>query len=477
MLKKIRFIEPGNYSPYQASLLNRLTYNKYIKNPSTGLITLTTIVQKMVDDTRMYSESISKIDFDDIYDADIVFVGINTFNAVRGYDLAKTIRENSNTILVFGGMHASLNYPEAIKYCDYVLLGDGDESIAEFVHAVSKNEPITFPGVVCNRNGEVIHTGVRPQPEHIDTIPDRNLVYDYSRLAKKYDTLWPQVHASRGCTHNCSYCAVVQHFGRKVRKRPPENVVADIKESIAFHHRKGIPRLSKCVWITDDNFAEDREWAISVLNAIIDSGIKYHFSVQARFELGFDDEILELMKKAGFIELALGIEFLEDDAFKAYNKKSTYSEIVRSIANIRRHGIGVRGLFIVGAENHEKGVGEKIVKFVKEHHIHGTLIQSLFFTPGTPVYEDCKENLIHEDWEKYCGNVVHYPNHLKPHELQQEIITASRKIYSVRRLLYAIFRYKWINKILFIGEFFWQKSARKDLKREMAYLEQVSIKY
>lgn len=46
-------------------------------------------------------------------------------------------------------------------------------------------------------------------------IPDRNLVYNYSKLAKRYNTLWPQVHGSRGCPHNCDYCAVIQHFGRK----------------------------------------------------------------------------------------------------------------------------------------------------------------------------------------------------------------------------------------------------------------------
>jgi hypothetical protein len=61
MLNKIRFIEPGNSSPYRKSLMNILTYNKYIRNPSTGLITLATIVKKIVDDTLMYSESISQI--------------------------------------------------------------------------------------------------------------------------------------------------------------------------------------------------------------------------------------------------------------------------------------------------------------------------------------------------------------------------------------------------------------------------------
>jgi len=474
MLKKIRFIEPGNYAPYKRSIANMYTYNKYIRNPSTGLNTLTTIVKNIIDDTLMYSESISKICFEDVYDADIIFISINTFNAIRGYKIAKDIKSSSDALIVFGGMHASLNYTETIEYCDYVLTGDGDESIVEFICAVENNAPVDFPGVIYKQEGKIINTGKREQPGNIDTIPNRNLVYNYSKLAKKYNTLWPQVHASRGCPHNCSYCAVIQHFGRKIRTRTPENVVQDIKEAIEFHKMKFIPRLTNVVWLTDDNFAENREWAISVLNAIIKSNIKYNFSVQARFETGFDDEILDLMKKAGFIELALGIEFLDDDSFKEFNKESTYSAIIKSIKNIQKHGIGVRGLFIVGAESDKIGIGDKIVKFVEENHIKGVLIQSMFFTPGTLVYEQNKDNLIHENWERYDGNVVHYPKNIKPHELQQEIIIASRKIYSVKKLVHSILYDKFIDKIMFIGEFFWHMSIRADLKSEMKYLKNLS---
>ncbi|HEY5560300.1 MAG TPA: radical SAM protein [Clostridiaceae bacterium] len=422
----------------------------------------------------MYSESISIIDLEDVYDADIIFISINTFNAVRGYKIAVDLKKNSHALIVFGGMHASLNYTETIEYCDYVLTGDGDESILEFIHAVENKTPIDFLGVIYKQEGKIINTGKREQPKNIDTIPNRNLVYNYSRLAKKYNTLWPQVHASRGCPHNCSYCAVIQHFGRKIRTRTPENIVQDIKEAIEFHKMKFIRRLTNVVWITDDNFAENREWAISVLNAIIKSGIKYNFSVQARFETGFDDEILDLMKKAGFIELALGIEFLDDESFKEFNKESTYSAIVKSIKNIQKHGIGVRGLFIVGAESDKIGIGDKIVKFVEENHIKGVLIQSMFFTPGTLVYEQNKDKLIHENWERYDGNVVHYPKNIKPHQLQQEIIIASRKIYSLKKLIHSILYDKFIDKVMFMEEFFWHMSIREDLKSEMKYLKSLS---
>ena len=473
MIKKIRFIEPGSTLRHKNSLANLFTYNQFIRNPSTGLILLTTIAKQIVDDTLMYSEAISDIVFDDVYDADIVFIGINTFSAVRGYGIAKQIKDHSKAIVVLGGLHATLNYSESVNHGDYVLLGEGEEAIPLFIEAIQNRREILFPGVAFKRDEELVFTGAPVLLERFETIPDRHLVFGYHKVAK-YDTLWPQVHASRGCPHNCDYCTVIKLFGRKMRTRSPENVVDDIRQSVAFHKRRGLPRLNDVVWITDDNFHADRAWAIALLKAIINSDLRCHFSVQARFEVGFDDELLDLMKEAGFIEVAMGIEFLEDESFKEFNKQSSRSEIIRSIQNIRKHGIGVRGLFIVGADHHTVGVGDKIIDFVIQNKIHGVLIQSMFFIPGTPVYDAYKDRLIHENWEKYNGNVVHFPQNIKPHELQQEIIRASARIYSLKRLAHALVFYRWIHKVLFLGEFFWHKSIRKELRKELPFLYDLS---
>ena len=474
-IKKIRFIEPGNL-PYRKSPKNLYTYEKYIRNPSIGLLTLATIVKDVVDDTFMYSESISKVRWDDVLDADIVFIGIFTFSAMRGYELARYIKERSSGLVVMGGLHASMNFPEAVQYCDYVLLGEGDESILEFINCIRNNRLVDIPGIAYLRDGEIIHTGDRNPPENINTVPNRHLLYRYHQMAG-HNTLWPQVHASRGCPHNCDYCAVVRHFGRKVRTRTPENVMEDIRQAIEFHDKRLVPRLSRYVWITDDNFFADRDWAISVLNAIIDSGIRYAFTIQARYEVGFDDEMLDLLKRAGFAELAMGIEFLEDEAFETYHKKSSYQDIIRSVQNIQKHGLRARGLFIVGADNHTKGVGDRLADFVLKYDIRGVLIQSMYFVPGTPVYEKGKTRLLHENWAKCTGHVVHYPQRISPADLQREIIHASAKIYSFKNLVHAILHYKWSEKVLYVGEFFWQKSVRTALRIELAYLEQITVEY
>jgi radical SAM superfamily enzyme YgiQ (UPF0313 family) len=506
MIAKLRFIEAGAQNRYKKTWKNRVLYNGNICNPSTGLITLATIAKRLVDDTLMYSESITEINealWADIQSADAVFISINTFNAVRGYEIAEMLRAQGGTtskprpLVVLGGMHATLNYAEAVRYADYVMLGDGDESIVEFIEALQELDdvreavsgaPIRIPGLAYlrradvatttaeselnaeNDGSEIILTDKRAQPHDIETIPDRSLVFDYARMAKKYDTLWPQVHASRGCTGTCDYCCVIAHFGRQVRTRTPETVVEDIRQAIAFHNRSFPPRLSRAVWLTDDNFALNREWAKSVLRAIIASDIRWPITVQARWELGFDDEILALMKQAGFFEVSLGIEFIDDASFVRYHKHCTRERIEAAIANIHAHGIGVRGLFILGSDEDCPGVGERLGQFIIDNDIHGCLIQSMFFVPGTPVYEQNSKNLLHHDWNYFNGNVVHRPKNMTPAQLQQEMIDASRKAYSLRRLLRSLIRAKGIFKVLAIGETIWHASLRHKWRKRLPEL-------
>jgi len=467
---KIRFIEPGNV-PYKPSFKNLYVYDRFIRTPSNGLMTLATIVQKAHPDfdILMYSESISKLKWSDILDSDVVFISIFTFSAMRGYELADFIRENSKSKIVFGGLHATLNHTEVVPHCDFVLLGEGDETILKIIDSIEKGATPNFQGVAYKDEfGKIVCTGRAPLPHNIDCIPNREICHNFKKMAG-HNTIWPQVHASRGCPHNCDYCSLVAAFGRGIRTRTPQNVIDDIKNAISFFE-DGHHRLAKFLWITDDNFFADRKWAMEVLNLMIEQKINYRFSIQARFEVGFDDEMLELLKKAGFFELALGIEFLEDEAFRNYHKKSTYQQILDSVKNIQKHGLNARGLFIFGADNHTKGIGEKLANFVIENDISGILIQSMYFVPGTPVYASHKDELIDENWSRCVGKVVHYPKLMSPTELQNEIIIASKKIYSVKRLAKALFTKKFDEFILFAGEFFWQQSVRNRLKKDMQYL-------
>jgi len=56
--------------------------------------------------------------------------------------------------------------------------------------------------------------------------------------------------------------------------------------------------------------------------------------------------------------------------------------------------------------------------------------------------------------------------------LQKEIISASEKIYSFKRLIKRLIGGKLLNRLLFMGEFFWQRSVCKKLREELPYLRE-----
>ena len=67
-------------------------------------------------------------------------------------------------------------------------------------------------------------------------------------------------------------------------------------------------------------------------------------------------------------------------------------------------------------------------------------------------------------------STVRRPKNMTPYELQMEHIKASKRIYSVKRLINALIFEDFVHKALFIGEFLWHWSVRSDLKRELKNL-------
>ena len=54
-------------------------------------------------------------------------------------------------MIVLGGLHASMNYREAVRHCDYVLLGEGDETILFFCGRLRGKSPWILQGLLIRR--------------------------------------------------------------------------------------------------------------------------------------------------------------------------------------------------------------------------------------------------------------------------------------------------------------------------------------
>jgi len=188
-----------------------------------------------------------------------------------------------------------------------------------------------------------------------------------------------------------------------LKKKNKEVIIKDIKSQIKrqYFFSKFLPRT---IWITDDNFFSDRQWAKSILKDLAAEKLSYNFAIQARVDIARDDEILKLMKAANVGRVYLGIESLNNKSLAGFKKELSLSEITEALMRFKRHGLDVYGLFVFGDDEFNKGDGKKIAEFAKRQGLTGVLVQPLMPFPGTQLFKEFKsENrLLHEDWQEPC---------------------------------------------------------------------------
>ncbi|NVO13198.1 MAG: radical SAM protein [Rhodoplanes sp.] len=122
--------------------------------------------------------------------------------------------------------------------------------------------------------------------------------------------------AGRGCPFQCSFCTIINVQGRKSRRRSPDDVEALIRR----HWEHGIKRF----FITDDNFARNRDW-----EAIFDRIIKIREEerIDVRLIIQVDtlchkiENFIEKARRAGVTRVFIGLENINPANLMAANKR------------------------------------------------------------------------------------------------------------------------------------------------------------
>jgi radical SAM superfamily enzyme YgiQ (UPF0313 family) len=133
--------------------------------------------------------------------------------------------------------------------------------------------------------------------------------------------------AGRGCPFQCSFCTIINVQGRKSRRRSPDDIEKLIRENLA----QGIHNY----FITDDNFARNRDWEI-ILDRIIEmrerEGLWIGLMVQVDTLCHKIPNFIEKCKRAGVSRVFIGLENINPDnlmgAKKRQNKITEYRSML-----------------------------------------------------------------------------------------------------------------------------------------------------
>ncbi len=113
----------------------------------------------------------------------------------------------------------------------------------------------------------------------------------------------------------------------------------------------------------------------------------FSFNTQASINLADDDELMQLMVKAGFDCVFVGIETPNEETLVECNKMQNRGrDLVESVKKIQRAGMEVQGGFILGFDNDNQATFENLIRFIQESGIVTAMVGLLNAPKGTKLY-------------------------------------------------------------------------------------------
>ncbi len=313
-------------------------------------------------------------------------------------NLLETVKNHDPEVTtIIGGAHPTAAPAQCLvqfgpELLDFVIAGEAERGFPLLL-AVLEAGQVTFeeiPGLGW-REGE----GVRlNEPEFLedldslgmpawDLISPENYPFSPHGVVCMNQPVAP-VMATRGCPYLCTFCSTA---GQPFRKRSAGLFLEEVQLLYQTH---GIREFH----MVDDNFTMDMDYARDLLEGLIRLDLKASWSTPNGVRLErLDREIIELMKKAGFYSIAVGIESGSDRIRKLIRKGSTTDEVRRKIRMVRdAGGIDITGFFMLGIPGETREDIEATLRFSRELPLHRAAFHSFLPLPGARIWQEMEES-------------------------------------------------------------------------------------
>jgi radical SAM superfamily enzyme YgiQ (UPF0313 family) len=190
----------------------------------------------------------------------------------------------------------------------------------------------------------------------------------------------------RGCPFDCEFCDITALFGRRPRSKVLDQLIAEL-DSLYLLGWRG------AVFLVDDNFIGDKgKLKREVLPAIIgwmkEKKHPFYFYTEASIDLADDPGLMELMVRAGFEEVFIGIETPYEESHAESGKlQNRNRDLLASVKCIQRAGLQVHGGFIVGFDSDCPAIFDRQILFIQESGIVTAMVGILMALRGTRLHK------------------------------------------------------------------------------------------
>ena len=192
----------------------------------------------------------------------------------------------------------------------------------------------------------------------------------------------------RGCPWACSFCTAPLYYGKKLRKRPLEHVMVEI--------RRGIEEFGiRDFFVWADTFTADADYVKAFAGELVRQKLDIRWTCNSRVDT-VNRELLLLMKEAGLWMISFGLESGSDAVLAGAGKRISVARSRSAVDMAHAAGIRTSGHFILGLPGETPQTMNQTLELALELPLDIAQFYAAAPFPGTRLYEEA----VQKGWLK-----------------------------------------------------------------------------
>ena len=311
----------------------------------------------------------------------VCLVGVQSNQFPRAMAIARQFRSRGVAVAI-GGFHVSgciamlkdltPDLQEAVDLGITLFAGEAEEQFESFLTDIHRGE-------------------AKPVYNYMHDLPnlqEQTIPYLPRDLVNRYDGVLSSFDAGRGCPFQCSFCTIINVQGRKSRWRSADDIERIVRQNAA----EGIKRF----FITDDNFARNRNWE-AIFDRLIElrenQDLRINFLIQVDTLAHKIPNFIEKAARAGCRYAFIGLESINPDNLvhmkKNQNRITEYRKMFQAWKNA---GMITYAGFIMGLPGDTPASIKRDIEIVQRE----LPVDLLEFTMLTPLPGSEDHQKLHE---------------------------------------------------------------------------------